>query len=151
MYATYHNPTGHTQAPVNIGSSVIGLKYKDGIIIGADTAVSYGSMKKTKGSTRMFKISEETALACSGEMSDFQELAKTFREKSEADAIENDGALFLKPRDYFNFLSRLNYQKRMKMDPIWTGSIVGGFRKDTGEAFLGMVDLYGTKLEGNFL
>ena len=39
----------------------------------------------------------------------------------------------------------------MKMDPLWTGSIIGGVRKDTGEAFLGMIDLYGTKIEGNFL
>lgn len=39
----------------------------------------------------------------------------------------------------------------MKMDPLWTGTIVGGFRKDTGESFLGTVDLYGTKIEGNFL
>lgn len=37
------------------------------------------------------------------------------------------------------------------MDPLWTGSVIGGVRKDTGEPFLGMVDLYGTKLEENFL
>jgi 20S proteasome alpha/beta subunit len=43
----------------------------------------------------------------------------------------------LKPKDYFNYLSRLNYQRRMKMDPLWTGTIIGGVRKDTGEPFLG--------------
>jgi 20S proteasome subunit beta 7 len=49
MYSTEEQPKGHTQVPVNIGSSVISLKYKDGVIIAADTAVAYGSMKKTKG------------------------------------------------------------------------------------------------------
>ena len=39
----------------------------------------------------------------------------------------------------------------MKMDPLWNGSIIGGVRKDNGEAFLGMVGLFGTKIEGNFL
>jgi 20S proteasome subunit beta 7 len=39
----------------------------------------------------------------------------------------------------------------MKMDPNWIGSIIGGVRKDNDEVFLGMVDLYGTKIEGNFL
>ena len=53
MYATYHTPTGHTQAPVNIGSSIIALKYKDGVMIAADTAVAYGSMKHYKGIQRM--------------------------------------------------------------------------------------------------
>jgi 20S proteasome subunit beta 7 len=71
MYALYEQPKGHTTEPVNIGSSVMALKYKDGVMIAADTAVSYGSMKKTKLAQRIAKLSEETAIACSGEMSDF--------------------------------------------------------------------------------
>jgi 20S proteasome alpha/beta subunit len=39
----------------------------------------------------------------------------------------------------------------MKGDPLWNGTIVGGVSKSNGEVFLGMVDLYGTKVEGNFL
>ena len=146
-----HDPKSHTLVPVNIGTSVFGIKYKDGVMLAADTAVAYGSMKKTKKATRMAQLSQESAIACSGEMADFQELQKLLREKREADEIEHDGANFLKPRDYFNYLSRLNYQRRMKMDPLWNGSIVGGVRQDTGEVFLGMVDLYGTKIEDNFL
>ena len=48
MYKEQPKPIGHTLEPVNIGSSVMALKYKDGIMIAADTAISYGSMKKTK-------------------------------------------------------------------------------------------------------
>lgn len=117
----------------------------------ADTGVAYGSMRKTKNAQRIYKLSDECAMATSGEMSDFQELTKILKEKYEADLIEGDGAAFLKPKDYFNFLSRLHYQRRMKMNPLWNGNIVGGVRKDNGEAFLGMIDLYGTKIEGNFL
>jgi hypothetical protein len=39
----------------------------------------------------------------------------------------------------------------MKMDPLWNGSIIGGVNQSNGEVFLGMVDLYGTKITGNFL
>jgi len=39
----------------------------------------------------------------------------------------------------------------MKGDPLWNGTIVGGVRPDSGEVFLGMVDLYGTKIEEDFL
>lgn len=137
--------------PVNIGTSVMGIKYNGGVMIAADTSVAYGSMKKTKHTSRITKLSDETALTCSGEMSDYQELLKIFKEKYESDVIENDGALFYKPKDYFNFLSRLNYQRRMKGDPLWNGSIVAGVRKDDGEVFLGTVDYFGTKIEGNFL
>lgn len=62
---------GHTLVPVNIGTSVFGLKYKDGVMLAADTAVSYGSMKKSKKATRMAELSSETAIACGGEMADF--------------------------------------------------------------------------------
>lgn len=41
-------PKSHTQVPVNIGTSVLAIKYKDGVMLAADTAVAYGSMKKTK-------------------------------------------------------------------------------------------------------
>lgn len=143
-------PISHTQVPVNIGTSVFGLKYRDGVMLAADTAVAYGSMRKTKHAQRMAALSIDTAIACSGEMSDFQELLKIFKEKHESDVIENDGALFLKPHDYFNYLSRLQYQRRMKMDPLWNGTIVGGVSQTNGEVFLGMVDLYGTKVESDF-
>ena len=39
-YEDLKNPVGHTQVPVNIGTSVMGLKYKDGVMLAADTAVS---------------------------------------------------------------------------------------------------------------
>lgn len=31
-----HGPTQHTQSPVVTGTSVIGIKYSDGIVIAAD-------------------------------------------------------------------------------------------------------------------
>lgn len=150
MEKKVEEPVGHTQVPVNIGTSVFGIKYKDGVLLAADTAVAYGSMKKSKKASRMAELSSEAAIACSGEMADFQEMRKFLKEKREADEIENDGATFFKPRDYFNYLSRVNYQRRMKMDPLWNGSVIGGVRHDNGEVFLGMIDLYGTKIEGNF-
>jgi 20S proteasome alpha/beta subunit len=45
-------------------------KFKDGVIIAADTAISYGGMKKEKNARRIVKLSDECAFACSGEMAD---------------------------------------------------------------------------------
>ena len=56
---------------VDIGTTVIAFKYKDGIMIAADTSVTYGSMLKHKHFQRMAKLGEEGIFACSGEMSDF--------------------------------------------------------------------------------
>ena len=65
--------------------------------------------------------------------------------------MEQDGATFLKPRDYFNWIARNNYQRRLKMDPLWCMTIMAGYDKTTDEFFLGQCDLYGTRIEHNFL
>ncbi len=80
-------------------------------------------------------------------MADAQNLLKVLAHKQESDEIEQDGATFLKPRDFYQWISRMNYQRRCKMNPLWVSTIIGGVRKDNGEAFLGMTDLYGTKIE----
>ena len=89
-------------------------------------------------------------LACSGEASDFQEIKNLMTEKEEEDAIANDGATFLKTKDYWNFLSRVQYQRRMKMNPLFTSTIVAGVDQQTGEKFVGSVDVYGTRNTGDF-
>ena len=59
---------------VNVGTSVIAFKYKDGLIFAADTSITYGSMMKIKNAKRISKIGDETLIAASGEMADFQNL-----------------------------------------------------------------------------
>ena len=71
----------------NVGTSVIALKYKDGVMVAADVQVGYGSWLKHKDFKRMAPIGEESILACSGEMSDFQNLVKMLDAKYEEDFI----------------------------------------------------------------
>ena len=59
---------------VNVGNSIIALKYSGGILIGGDTGVTYGSMKNIKRFQRVSHLGTEGLFACSGEMSDFQNL-----------------------------------------------------------------------------
>ena len=56
---------------VNVGNSIIALKYNEGILIGGDTGVSYGSMLNVKNFQRISPLGNEGLFACSGEMSDF--------------------------------------------------------------------------------
>lgn len=149
--AAYGPKVGHSLGAVNVGTSVMACKFKGGVIIGADTAISYGGMKKEKNARRIMKLNDEIAFACSGEMADAQNLHKELKKKQEADEIEQDGCTFLKPRDYFNWIACMNYQRRMKMNPLWCSTVVGGVRKDNGEVFLGSTDLYGTKIEHDYI
>mmetsp|Transcript_7442 Transcript_7442/g.12573 ORF Transcript_7442/g.12573 Transcript_7442/m.12573 type:complete len:220 (-) Transcript_7442:115-774(-) len=138
--------------PVNVGTSVFALKYKDGVMVAADTAISYGGMRKHKDTSRMDKLGEEAIFSCSGEMADFQNFQKLLTQKYEEDLIENDGACFFHPKDYFNWIARTQYQRRLKSDPLWVTVVVAGINKLDNEVFLGQSDFHGTKVEGqNYL
>ena len=87
----------------NLGTTVWAFKYKDGVMIAADSHVSSGWLKH-KDYKRIVPLGEEAVLACSGEMSDLQNLKKMCDVKYEEDKIENDGALFMHARQYHNFI-----------------------------------------------
>ena len=56
---------------VNVGNTLIAMKYRDGVIIGTDTQCSYGNMRMHKKFQKMDYLADEGIYACSGEMSDF--------------------------------------------------------------------------------
>ena len=132
--------------PVNVGTSVFAFKYRDGVIFAADCSVTYGSMMKVKDARRMERLGDETIFACSGEMADFQNLKKDLNKMQEEDLIENDGGPFLHAKDFYNWVSRQQYQRRMKNDPLWVTCVVGGVNPKTKEVFLGSSDFHGTRV-----
>ncbi|GAB4813139.1 hypothetical protein N2152v2_000185 [Parachlorella kessleri] len=65
-------PRKHTQYPYVTGTSVLGLTYKDGVMIACDTLGAYGSTKRYKSFERIRKVNDVCAIGASGELSDFQ-------------------------------------------------------------------------------
>jgi len=47
------NPLQHSLGAVNVGSSVMAIKYNGGVMIAADTAISYGGMRRVKDARRI--------------------------------------------------------------------------------------------------
>ena len=54
------------------------------------------------------------------------------------------------PSETFNYLSRLLYHRRSKMNPLWNNVVVAGYDAKEGKPFLGNVDLIGTSFEADF-
>jgi len=72
---------------VNIGNTVMAMKYKDGVLVASDTVISYGGFKDFKDKKRIFNLTNSTVIAASGEMSDFQEVYKMLTKKATNDFI----------------------------------------------------------------
>ncbi|CAI0542374.1 unnamed protein product [Linum tenue] len=129
-----------TLSPYVTGTSVVALKYKDGILMAADMGGSYGSTLRYKSMSRMTPVGKHSLLGASGEISDFQEICKYLDELILHDSMWDDGNS-LGPKEVHNYLTRVMYNRRNKFDPFWNSLVLGGVKK--GEKYLGMVSMIG--------
>lgn len=136
-------PKMNTQQPIITGTSVIALKYKDGVIMAADTMGSYGSLMRFNNIERLVKVGLETVVGISGDISDMQHIHRVLDELETTEEVyDSDGGHNLRAPNVHEYLSRLMYHRRNKMDPLWNAIIVGGFNDDR-TPFLRYVDLLG--------
>lgn len=142
-------PIKHTTDPVYVGGSVIGMKFQNGIIIASDTRVNYGSLAKLLNiQDRVQTITENTLISSTGEYSDFQEVVRLLKEKSQEDRLSQRS--YLGPDELANYLSAMHYYRRNKMNPFWNHTIIGGIDSNQNPT-LYSVDQFGTILKGNYL
>uniref|UniRef100_A0A183TJW8 Proteasome subunit beta n=1 Tax=Schistocephalus solidus TaxID=70667 RepID=A0A183TJW8_SCHSO len=118
----------HTLSPSASGASVIGIKYKDGVIIAADVLVSYGSLARYTNFDRVAKVNDKTVLGCSGDVADFQLLLRYIQQQTLLDNLLNDAL--------HSWITRVMYNRRSQFNPLWNTYIVGGVSNDN-KPFLG--------------
>jgi 20S proteasome subunit beta 7 len=106
------------------GSSIVGMKYKDGIMMAGDMQASYGSYAKYKGVERIFKVASNTLLGSSGEYSNIQKLVHSLTMEME-EMNDSSGEVF-GPRESFEIVKAHMYNKRCKGAPEMNFHIVGG-------------------------
>ena len=156
------DPTTHTQQPIVTGSTVLGIKYRDGVMLAADTLASYGTMARYKDMRRISKVGGNCLIAASGEISDYQSVVKMLDDVHQEDVNQDDGHV-RSPKDIHNYLRAVLYQRRNKGNPLWNQLLVAGYDNNTtpspnnsntltgGGAYLGYVDLIGTMYEEDML
>ncbi|KAK4054881.1 Proteasome subunit beta type-7 [Microbotryomycetes sp. JL201] len=136
-----------TQQPIVTGTSVLGIKFKNGVMLAADNlgtsppAASYGSLARFKDIERLQQVGSSTIVGASGDMADFQKVRKMLDALITSESIlEDDQALT--SSQIYEYLSNVMYHRRSKMDPLWNAFLVGGV--ENGQPFLAFVDLLGT-------
>lgn len=142
------SPHTHTQSPIVTGTSVLALKYEDGVMIASDTLFSYGSLARFKGVSRISEVGDYTLVGASGEYSDFQKIQEILTSRVQRDQNNEDGFQHT-PSQYFNLLRTIMYNRRNKFNPLWNDLVIAGKHGD--EVFLGCVDKIGTAYEEDFV
>ncbi|KAI9092094.1 nucleophile aminohydrolase [Phlyctochytrium arcticum] len=141
-------PTSRTQQPVVTGTSVLAIKYKDGIMLAADTLASYGSLARFRDAERLLKVGDTTVVGASGDISDLQHISHMLEKITIKEFNTEDGHQ-LYARNIHEYMARVMYSRRSNMNPLWNSLIVAGLDGRDGGRFLGFVDLQGTTYEAS--
>ncbi|KAF0024078.1 hypothetical protein F2P81_022880 [Scophthalmus maximus] len=137
-------PVRHTLNPMVTGTSVLGVKFTGGVMIAADMLGSYGSLARFRNISRLMKVNNNTILGASGDYADYQHLKQVIEQMVIDEELLGDGHSY-SPKAVHSWLTRVMYNRRSKMNPLWNTVVIGGFYN--GESFLGYVDKLGVAYE----
>ena len=155
----------HTTRPLMTGSSVLGIVYDKGVLLAADTLLSYGSMARIQNVPRLKALDHaHCIIGASGDYSDYQELCDLLERKALEEHATGliDDSLYqdkkLTAVQIWNYLRFVMYNRRNKFNPYWNELVVAGtYRDDDSDGnsdgtsttkvvrpFLGTIDKIGT-------
>lgn len=141
-------------AGINTGSSVVGVAFDGGVIIAADTLVSFGKMARHHNCDRIMVVNDQTVVAATGDYADYQYLTDIIEQKQIEEEQWNDG-IQLGPKSLHSWVTRVAYNRRSKFEPLWCTWIIGGLQRNEKtkvmEPFLGFVDKLGTAFKSNVI
>jgi len=161
--ATSPHSLERTRRPIVTGTSVLGIRYVDGVMLAADTLCSYGTMAKYKDARRLVQVNSKTLLGGGGEYSDFQAITQLLKRNAledscTADSLYEEELAEENAKEVWNYLRSVMYQRRNKMNPLWNDLIVAGFTTPSSSSthtvsvpFLGYVDKIGTTYEDKYI
>nr|BAN21082.1 proteasome subunit beta type [Riptortus pedestris] len=129
-----------TVSPMTTTASVIGIKFQNGVAIAADVGGNYGSLNRYKYLERIYKVNNSIVMATTGDYADFQYIKDFVQQRIISEEILEDN-FSMKPFSLHTWLTRVMYNRRSKMDPLWNNVVVAGF--DAQGPFLGAVDKLG--------
>lgn len=148
-YLHSNGPKQATQSPIVTGTSVIALKFKDGVVIAADNLASYGSLARFTDVKRLRNFAGTSIVGFGGDVSDMQYLDRhlTDLEIDEAyDTPEPSDATaqgHLNAENLHKYLRNLMYSRRNDFNPLWNQILIAGLDSES-KPYLASVDLRGT-------
>ena len=108
------------------GAVGIGIKCKDGVILGNDRRATWGYTVTNKSTKKVFKITEHIGLAAYGLIGDFQVLVKILR--AQANLYQLESGVRISTKSMGKMVS--NYLYSRKMYPLYTNLVVAGVDAD---------------------
>jgi len=136
-------PTTHTQSPAVTGTSVLGVKFKDGVVVAADNLASYGSLARFTDIKRLRTFPPNTVIGFGGDVSDMQYLDRLLQSLDIREHYLSSEEHTLNAKNLHTYLSKILYKRRSDFNPLWNMLLVAGL-DENDQPFLASADLLGT-------
>lgn len=146
------------------GTSVIAVKYKDGVMMAADCLgtirglfptmsyvyyiASYGSLARFRDVQRLNGLGKRTLMGTSGDISDLQATINMLKQYEAQELCYDDGHE-MTPSQWHTAIAAQMYKRRSDMNPLWNAHVLAGVDPKTGHIFLGYADMLGTTYESD--
>jgi proteasome beta subunit len=108
------------------GASSVGVKCKDGVVLGSDRRAIWGYTVTNKSTRKVYSITDFIGMACYGLIGDYQMLTKILR--AQANLYKLDTRVRISTKSLAKMVSNQLYAR--KMAPLYTNLIVAGMDKD---------------------
>ncbi len=122
------------------GTTIVGIKGKDYVVLAADKQATYGTIKYNKEEKKIHPIADYMALATSGLVGDAQILTRFLENRVRSMEIELGEKP--SPRSIARYLSLI--LNSTKFFPFWVGLLLGGYKDGP---YLASIDMAGGVVE----
>ena len=129
---------------IPLGATTIGLVCKDGVVLGSERRVAWGTFVLSKAGKKVFKIADRIGVACAGLMSDMQVIARTMEAQAALYLLDMRRPMPVKAAA--KLLSNILFERRAM--PLFAQTIIGGV--DDGGPRMFILDLLGSLIEDKY-
>jgi len=113
------------------GATAVGIKCKDGVVLGNDRRATWGYTVTNKTTQKLFKITDNVGMAAYGLIGDFQFVSRVL--KAQAALYELDANDKISTKSVAKLLSNMLYSR--KMAPLYTSLIIAGVDKEGPQVY----------------
>lgn len=125
------------------GATVVGVTYRDGVVLGAEKRLSYGTFVVSRTTKKVFRITDHVGAAAAGMLGDMQVLVREITSYVKIRELEMKRALG--PNSVAKLMSVLMFERRFA--PLLTQVIVGGVE---GKPGIFVLDPLGSVIPDNY-
>ena len=126
------------------GATAVGIKCKDGVVLGNDRRATWGYTVTNKTTQKLFKITDNVGMAAYGLIGDFQFVSRVL--KAQAALYELDANDKIGTKSIAKMVSNMLYSR--KMAPLYTNLIIAGVDKEGPQVYT--LDALGSLISEEF-